>query len=130
MTIDGADKLRGLRVLLVEDEALIAELVQDMLADLGCEVIGPALTLDRAQQLAHEEAEIGAALLDVNIKGQQVYPFASMLAERKVPIAFLTGSSKHALPATWQSCPTVQKPLSRTQLAEALRTLRGSQPSG
>jgi DNA-binding response OmpR family regulator len=116
-----ADKLRGLRVLLVEDEVLIADLVQGMLTELGCEVIGPALSLKQAQSFASDGTRIDAALLDVNISGQQVYPFASDLSDRKVPIAFVTGSGSDGLPAQWQNCPTVRKPLDRNELATVLK---------
>jgi DNA-binding response OmpR family regulator len=116
-----ADKLRGLRVLLVEDELLIADLVQGMLTELGCEVIGPALSLKHAQAFASDGTRIDAALLDVNIAGQQVYPFATVLSDRNIPIAFVTGSGSDGMPIQWQNYPTVQKPLDRNELAAVLK---------
>jgi DNA-binding response OmpR family regulator len=116
-----ADKLRGLRVLLVEDELLIADLVQGMLTELGCEVIGPALSLKHAQAFASDGTRIDAALLDVNIAGQQVYPFATVLSDRNIPIAFVTGSGSDGMPTQWQNYPTVQKPLDRNELAAVLK---------
>ena len=73
---ESAARLRGLRVLVVEDEALIASLIEDSLLDLGGEVIGPAMHMNEALQLAREAA-IDGATLDVNIVGEKVYPVAS-----------------------------------------------------
>ena len=75
------ERLVGLRVLVVEDEMLVSMLVEDMLADFGCSVIGPAPDLDSAMALA-SSAEIDAALLDVNVAGRAIFPVADALKAR------------------------------------------------
>ena len=83
--------LRGLNVLVLEDEAVIAMLLEDMLVDLGCKVVGPAAKVAEALQLVRSE-QIGAALLDLNLgRGETGYPVADALAARAVPFAFVTG---------------------------------------
>lgn len=74
----------GLRILVVEDEMLIAVLIEEMLQGLGCHVVGPVSRLDAALRLAHEEP-LDAAILDVRIRGGQVYPVAEeLLAQHSV----------------------------------------------
>lgn len=72
-------KLEGLPVLIVEDEALAAIQLEDMLADLGCAIIGPANRVDQALDLLGQEA-VDAAVLDLNVAGELVYPVADALA--------------------------------------------------
>jgi DNA-binding response OmpR family regulator len=85
-----AVKLDGLRVLVVEDEMMVSMLIEDMLSDLGCEVIGPASRLDEAIALANE-SELDCAVLDVNLGGQPIFPLADLLREKGAPFAFATG---------------------------------------
>ena len=119
--------LTGLRVLVVEDEAVIAMLVEDSLVELGCEVVGSASRLGDA--LAKAEAlEVDVALLDVNLAGRLSYPVAEMLQSRNVPFVFTTGYGQAALPAALQKAPVLSKPFTRKQLAEALRTVGTSGP--
>lgn len=101
--------LRGLRVLIVEDEAMLASLLEDYLTDLGCEVIGPALHMKDAIQLAREAA-IDGATLDVNIVGEKVYPVADILTERGIPFVFITGYGAAGLRECDRGLPVVQKP--------------------
>ncbi len=82
--------LRGLRVLIVEDEALVAIDLQYAFEDAGAKVVGPAMSLSYALALAGE-AEIDCALLDVDIAGQDVYPVAQALQLRGIPFIFHTG---------------------------------------
>jgi DNA-binding response OmpR family regulator len=112
--------LKGLRVLVVEDEPLIAELVNEMLIDLGCVPVGPAATLDNAQALAATE-NLDAALLDVRLKGQDVFPLAQALLDRKIHIVFMSGLAGHSLPPQWQHCRSIGKPFSREEVAAALQ---------
>ena len=114
--------LKGLRVLVVEDEPLIAALVSDMLVDLGCVPVGPAATLDDAQTLAANET-FDAALLDVRLKGQDVFPLAQALLGRNVRIVFMSGSSVHSLPTQWQGYRSIGKPFSCEDIAAALQSL-------
>jgi CheY-like chemotaxis protein len=82
--------LSGRRVLVVEDEMFVLTLIESMLADLGCEAVSAAATVDQA--LALIDAEVfDAAVLDVNLSGQKSFPVAEALAARGVPFAFSTG---------------------------------------
>ena len=83
--------LAGRRILVVEDEMMIAMLVEDMLAELGCAVVGPAHALDTALEFARTELALDAALLDVNLAGQPVFAVADALREKGVPAIFSTG---------------------------------------
>jgi DNA-binding response OmpR family regulator len=116
-------ELKGLRVLIVEDEVLIADLVQEMLVDLGCVPIGPATTLDKAHALLANET-IDAALLDVRLGRQEVFSLAQALLGRGVPFAFMSGSGVHGMPQPWQGHPSLGKPFTPDQLAACLRGLR------
>jgi CheY-like chemotaxis protein len=113
-------EFKGLRVLLVEDEPMICLLLEDMLLELGCEIVGPACDIDRAIVLARGHAGIDAAILDVNLGSRVVFPVADILAGRGVPFLFATGLGATGLPAAWQGHPTLSKPMSMAQFAEAL----------
>ena len=89
--------LSGRRVLVMEDEMLVAWALEDMLADLGCIVVGPAARVDKALALLHAEA-VDLAMLDVNLNGQRSYPVADALAAKGVPFVFLTGYTRDSLP--------------------------------
>ncbi|MFU0507637.1 response regulator [Pseudaminobacter sp. NGMCC 1.201702] len=113
--------LNGMRILLVEDEALVAMSVEDMLADLGCEVAASASTIDEA----FDKAQAGGfecALLDVSLGGKAVFPVAEMLSERGIPLAFASGYGRAALPEAFQNYPIVSKPFQLEDLAAALST--------
>jgi CheY-like chemotaxis protein len=120
---ESAGRLRGLRVLIVEDEALIASLVEDFLIDLGCEVIGPAMHMEEAVQLAREAA-IDGATLDVNIVGEKVYPVADILTERGVPFVFMTGYGAAGLRASDSGRPVLQKPYPLEHLVDIMARWR------
>jgi DNA-binding NtrC family response regulator len=112
----------GRRVLVVEDEMIVAWLLQDMLADFGCEVVGPAASVDQA--LAMIDAEfIDVAVLDVNLKGQMRYPIADALAARGVPFVFSTGYDKDRLLDGYKTFPVLQKPFHRSELGDAFAKL-------
>ena len=83
--------LAGRRVLVVEDEMLVAMLVEDILAQLGCTVVGPAARIAEALPMARSEA-LDCAFLDVNVAGERVFPVAAALAERRVPFVVPTAS--------------------------------------
>jgi CheY-like chemotaxis protein len=105
----------GLRVLLVEDENLIALLLEDMLADLGHTVIGPVGRLEKALEISQRE-EFDVAILDVNINGGDTYPIAEALAARDIPFVFSTGYGKNSLRAPYHNRPTLQKPFQMDDL--------------
>ncbi len=114
------DRLKGLRLLLVEDEAMVAMMIEDMLGDLGCEVVGPAGSVARAQELARTEAEIAGAILDVNLGGEPIYPVAETLKARGVPFVFITGYGSADIDGRFADAPTVQKPFSMPALHDTL----------
>jgi CheY-like chemotaxis protein len=105
----------GLRVLLVEDENLVAMLLEDMLAELGHSVVGPVARLKKALEMAQRKA-IDLAILDVNINGEQAYPVAEALAARGIPFVFSTGYGKRGLPLQYRDHPTLQKPFQQQDL--------------
>jgi CheY-like chemotaxis protein len=107
------------RVLVVEDEIMIRMLLEDMLDDLGYEVVGTAATLDEALGLA-SQADIELAILDVNLNGSPVYPVADALAVRKVPFIFSTGYGEQGLPEDYRECQLLQKPFQLENLERAL----------
>ena len=114
--------LAGRRVLLVEDEAVIAFAVEDMLGELGCSVVGPAFRLDEAIELARAEA-IDVAILDVNLNDQRSYAVADELARRGVPFLFATGYAEAGVQWNGHEVPLLAKPYRQDQIAAALGKL-------
>ena len=110
------------RVLVVEDEALIAMEIESALLDAGFAVVGPAATLAAATALAAAEA-LWAAVLDVNLAGEPVFPVADALARRRVPFAFVTGYGPEVLPARFRDRPLLRKPCSPRTVVAALNRL-------
>jgi CheY-like chemotaxis protein len=118
-------KLDGLRVLVVEDEMMVSMLIEDMLGELGCLVVGPASRLDEAMALARE-AEIDCAVLDVNLGGQPIFPLADLLRERGAPFAFATGYGDAGLRDVDRGSPVLQKPFREGDLARVLGELQAA----
>jgi CheY-like chemotaxis protein len=112
----------GRKVLLVEDEMIVAWLLEDMLADLGCAVVGPAASVNQALAMIDTEA-IDVAVLDVNLNGQMSYPIADALAARGVPFVFSTGYDKDSLLDGYRTFPVLQKPFHRSELGDTLAKL-------
>ena len=115
--------LKGLRVLVVEDEMMVSMLIEDMLSDMGCAVVGPASRLDEAIELA-KASEIDCAVLDVNLGGQPIFPLADLLRERGCPFAFATGYGDAGLREVDRGAPVLQKPFREGDLARVLSELR------
>lgn len=117
--------LAGLRVLVVEDEMLVSLLIEEMLADVHCVVVGPFDRVSEALVAARTES-IDAAVLDVNVDGVMVYPVAEVLASRQIPFLFLSGYGRDAIPSDrphWRVC---NKPFRTEELAGMLaRQVRG-----
>ena len=118
--MDGSEPLQGRRILVVEDEMMIAMLVEDMLGELGCTVVGPAHALPAALELASGATEIDAALLDINLGGQPVFAIADALRARGVPMIFSTGYGESGLRDVDRGMPVLQKPFRASDLAAAL----------
>ena len=113
------------RVLIVEDEALIAMLIEDMLLDFGCQVAGSAAQLEAALALAREGA-FDFGIIDVNLGGTTAYPVAQVLRERGIPFAFVTGYGAAGLDPGFSDAPVLQKPFRGDDLAAVVRRLRGA----
>ena len=119
------DRFSGRRVLLVEDEPIVAWLLKDMLVDLGCSVVGPAADVNQALAMIDAES-IDVAVLDVNLRGQMSYPVADVLVARGVPFVFSTGYDKDRLLDGYRTIPTLQKPFHRSDLGDTLAKLLAS----
>ena len=117
-------ELRGLRILLVEDEFLVALELESMLQELGGEVIGPLGSLDQAVAVAREEA-LDVAVLDVNVGGRLVTPVADALAARTIPFVFCTGYDAASLPGRHAAAPTLMKPCQAHELKNVLLSALG-----
>lgn len=104
------------RILVVEDEFLIAIHVADIMADLGFNVIGPVGDIQQALPLAAGEM-LDGAILDVNLSGQLVFPVAATLAARGVPFILTSGYDASGLPAEWHGRPILRKPVVERDLA-------------
>ncbi len=113
---------RRLRILIVEDEMLVAMNIEDMLLDLGHEVAGLAARLDAALALAREGA-FDAAMLDVNLAGDRSFPVADLLTERGIPFLFATGYGLGGIDEKYHDRPVLQKPFRAADLAGALEAL-------
>lgn len=107
------------KILVVDDEVLIAMLVADMLEDLGRQVVGPALTLDEAMTLA-EGSDLDGAILDVNLDGLSTLPVAKVLRGRRVPFVFASGSLPDSVDAEFCNVGWLQKPFEFATLARVL----------
>jgi DNA-binding response OmpR family regulator len=116
--------LKGCRVLIVEDRYLIADEIARQVEGLSAEVVGPVATVAAAEKLARSEP-LHAALLDVDLDGEAVFPVADALSARKVPLIFLTGYDDWVLPPQWRDHPHLRKPVNprelRNELAKLLR---------
>ena len=112
--------LNGLRVLVVEDEVAISLLLEDMLLDFGCEVVGPAGRLSAAKELASQE-KLDLAVLDVNLAGQSIYPVAEALAARGIPFVFSTGYGSAGIYEPYRDRPVLQKPFAQHELQRVLK---------
>lgn len=111
--------LKGLRVLVVEDEVAISMLIEDMLGDFGCEVVGPAGGLTEALALATADG-IDLAILDVNVAGQPIYPVVEALAARGVPFLFSTGYGSAGIDEPYRDRPVLPKPFGQNDLQKKL----------
>jgi len=112
--------MTGLRILVVEDNFLAAEVVRDTLESFGCEVVGPVGRLDDGLRLACDE-RLDGAVLDVNLNGDRCFPIAQALLERGVPFLFLTGYDDAAvIPHALRPTPRLAKPILGQQLIDTL----------
>ena len=119
-------KLNGKRVLVVEDEALVSMLVEDLLRDAGATVLGPASSVDEALRLVEAAAAdggISAAVLDIDLAGRHVAEVADRLAALGVPFLFATGYGDGRDPGGHGAAPVVEKPFDTGRLVAAVAAL-------
>jgi CheY-like chemotaxis protein len=121
--------LNGLRVLVVEDEAAISLLLEDMLLDFGCEVVGPAARLAAALEAVERET-LDLAILDVNVAGEPIYPVAEALTRRQVPFVFSTGYGSAGIKDAFRDRPVLQKPFAQQDLKQKLLGARAAPAAG
>ncbi|WP_042246912.1 response regulator [Paracoccus sp. PAMC 22219] len=110
------------RVLIVEDEMLVAMLLEDMLVDLGHEPVGPVMRVDAALQAVAEET-FDMAVLDINLAGKVSFPVAEKLASLGIPFMFASGYGKAGLIAAFSDFPVLQKPYDLNDLSRHLLQL-------
>ena len=119
---DDRGALQGRRILIIEDEPLVAMELEASLTAAGCEVAGLAGTLAEARSLV-AQVDFDAALLDVNLAGHAVDEIATALTQKNRPFAFVTGYGREALPRGFQDAIMLHKPFSREQLLAAVEVL-------
>jgi len=119
----GRAAAKRVRVLVVEDEMLLAMLMEDTLADFGCDVVGPVGRVTDGVRLAQSE-RLDGAVLDINIGGTEVFPVARELAKRSIPFVFVSGYALANLPEEWKGRPTLQKPFRPEDLARNMKAFR------
>lgn len=126
MTMNERDaELADLSVFVVEDEALVALNLEDMLADLGCRVLGPMMRLSRAIEFFEASPPPAIAILDVNLAGEPVFELAERIQKQGVPIVFATGYGRSGIPDGWHHWPILQKPYTIDDVAGSLKAALG-----
>ncbi len=121
-TEDSKQGIQGLRVLVVEDSPVVAPYVHDLLTDLGCMVIGPAINMASARELAQEE-QFDVAVVDLHIRGDKIFPILDMLEARGVPFLITSGYADWTMPDKWQDRLRLAKPYTIDMLESALEEL-------
>jgi CheY-like chemotaxis protein len=114
--------LDGRRILIVEDSPVVAVACEDMLREMGCVAIGPAINMAGAIQLATEE-QLDGAIVDINIRGGKAFPVLRILADRGVPFLLASGYADWSMPEEWLESPRMAKPYSPALLRESLLKL-------
>jgi CheY-like chemotaxis protein len=114
----------GRRVLIVEDEAMIAGLIQSILSAAGWSVVGPVATLERALETIDRE-RLDAALLDVRINGRDVYAVADVLMRRRIPFVFVSGFTRKQMPPGYRDCAHIAKPFTPDAILALLEEVMG-----
>jgi CheY-like chemotaxis protein len=114
-------QIKPIRVLVVEDEGLVALMLEDLLEDLGCEVAGSLPTVGAAMDWIEDGGSADLALLDVNLAGEPVFPVAEALKARGVPFAFATGYGEDHDPR-FKDAPLLGKPIRQERLEALLKS--------
>ena len=122
-----AGPLAGVRVLIVEDEYLLALLLEEELHSVGCIVTETVADLEKARNAARQ-TDFDIALLDINLSGEMVYPFADELSQRGIPFVFLSGYGAASGPERFRDRPRVAKPYELTELVKEVCRSLGKAP--
>jgi CheY-like chemotaxis protein len=120
MPVGGRGTLRGHSILVVEDDYMIASDLARALEDLGASIIGPVGSVADAMSVLAGDTSLNAAVLDVNLAGDKVYPVATELRRRGIAFAFATGYDDWIIPESLADAPRFEKPVNVRVLAQAL----------
>lgn len=116
--------LAARRLLVVEDEYLIAtELIKE-LEEAGAVIFGPVSDVERAMEIVDSDFPLDGAILDINLRGELVYPVAARLVERDVPMVFVTGYECKTLPEPFANAPCLTKPFDERELIKVVAQFR------
>ncbi|MEK9284178.1 MULTISPECIES: response regulator [unclassified Bradyrhizobium] len=115
--------LKGRRILVVEDEYFLADDIDKALRSLGADVAGPVGHIEGAVELLHDGGSLDAAVLDVNVRSDMIFPVARELRARQVPFVFTTGYEKIAIGAEFQDVPLWEKPIDIVAMARKLAAI-------
>ncbi|QJP13981.1 response regulator [Starkeya sp. ORNL1] len=122
-TTDETPPRKDRRIFIVEDESLVAMMIEAMVEELGARVAGTHNDIKGALAfVATSHTEIDAAVLDLNLGGQRSYDIAAALLGHGIPVVFSTGYDDGAIPAEWRHVPRLSKPFQLDELAQALDT--------
>ena len=119
---NGGTRLKGKRIIIIEDEPFVLMDLESILTDAGCEVVGSAGTREKAIALV-SEADCDAALVDANLAGHPVDDIAGKLTQRNIPFAFVTGYGRGALPHGFRDGLMLKKPFSQKELVTVVELL-------
>jgi len=122
-------ELKGRRIFVVEDEYFLADDIGKTFRALGAEIAGPVGHLEDALKILHDGSVLDAAVLDVNIRSEMVFPIARELKARNVPFLFTTGYEKITLSPEFQDVPLLEKPIDLAAMAQKLAGLIAEQPN-
>lgn len=121
--VNGEGRLTGRRILVVEDSPVVGPFTAELLAELGCEVVGPAPNMAAAREIVEGDEPIDAAMMDVHIRGERVFPLCEVLAAKGVPFLLTSGYADWQMPDKWEDRPRLLKPYTIDQVEEALTKL-------
>ncbi|QOZ69902.1 response regulator [Bradyrhizobium arachidis] len=116
-------QLSGRRIFVVEDEYFLADDISNTFRALGAEIAGPVGHLEDALKILHDGSVLDAAVLDVNIRSEMIFPIARELKARNVPFLFTTGYDKITLGPEFQDVPLLEKPIDLPAMARKLAAL-------
>jgi CheY-like chemotaxis protein len=123
MRSDGRPRHGG-RVLVCDDNLLMADVVAELLRECGLEPMGPVGRLESAMRMARERA-LDGAILDINLNGRPCFPVCAVLSARRIPFMFLTGYPEAGIPVEYWGAPLVTKPFELNEMKEALAHMLG-----